>query len=60
MDSYGVMTIKRLMTDVVRLVLTANISKAIVTPHDKTPKLPMSNADIDQIIANINSLRLAG
>lgn len=41
------------------LTLRQPISRAIATPHDKMPKLPLSNADVDHIIAYINSLRSA-
>jgi tetratricopeptide (TPR) repeat protein len=41
------------------LTLREPISRAIATPHDKMPKLPLSNAQVDQIIAYINSLRPA-
>ena len=41
------------------LALRQPISRAIATPHDKMPKLPLSNADVDHIIAYINSLRSA-
>jgi tetratricopeptide (TPR) repeat protein len=39
------------------LSLRAPISRAIATPHDKMPKLPLSEQEVDQIIAYINSLR---
>jgi len=41
------------------LTLRQPISRAIATPHDKMPKLPLSNAQVDQIIAYINSLKSA-
>ncbi len=41
------------------LALRAPISRAIATPHDQMPKLSLSNAEIDQMIAYINSLRPA-
>lgn len=39
------------------LTLRAPISRAIATPHDKMPKLPLSTSQIDRIIAYINSLK---
>lgn len=39
------------------LTLREPISRAIVEPHDKMPKLLLSNTEIDQIIAYINSLK---
>jgi tetratricopeptide (TPR) repeat protein len=39
------------------LTLRQPITRAIATPHDKMPKLPLSDAEVDQIIAYINSLR---
>lgn len=41
------------------LALRDPITRAIATPHDRMPKLPLSNAEIDTIIAYINSLRPA-
>ena len=38
------------------LALRAPITRAIATPHDAMPKLPLSDADVDRIIAYINSL----
>ena len=39
------------------LALREPVTRAIATPHDRMPKLPLTNAEIDQIIAYINSLR---
>lgn len=39
------------------LALREPISRAIATPHDRMPKLPLTTAEVDQIIAYINSLR---
>jgi len=39
------------------LALRQPITRAIATPHDKMPKLPLSDAEVDQIIAYINSLQ---
>ena len=39
------------------LALREPISRAVATPHDRMPKLPLTNAEIDQVIAYINSLR---
>lgn len=39
------------------LALRQPISRAIATPHDRMPKLPLSNTDIDLMITYINSLR---
>lgn len=41
------------------LALRDPISRAIATPHDRMPKLPLSDAEVDTIIAYINSLRPA-
>ena len=41
------------------LALREPISRAIATPHDRMPQLSLSNAEIDQMIAYINSLRPA-
>lgn len=41
------------------LALREPITRAIATPHDRMPKLPLSNAEVDQVIAYINSLRPA-
>lgn len=41
------------------LALRAPITRAIATPHDRMPKLPLSGAEVDKIIAYINSLRPA-
>jgi len=38
------------------LALRAPIARAIATPHDRMPKLPLSDGDVDRIIAYINSL----
>ena len=38
------------------LALRAPITRAIATPHDRMPKLPLSDSDVDKIIAYINSL----
>ena len=38
------------------LALRAPITRAIATPHDRMPKLPLSDGDVDSIIAYINSL----
>ena len=38
------------------LALRAPIARAIATPHDRMPKLPLSDSDVDRIIAYINSL----
>ncbi|MGI9522260.1 MAG: tetratricopeptide repeat protein [Hyphomicrobiaceae bacterium] len=39
------------------LALRTPISRAIATPHDAMPKLPLTNKQIDQVIAYINSLK---
>ncbi len=39
------------------LNLRKPISRAIAEPHDKMPRLLLSNTEIDQVIAYINSLR---
>ncbi|MGI9524865.1 MAG: c-type cytochrome [Hyphomicrobiaceae bacterium] len=39
------------------LSLRASMSRAIVKPHDAMPKRQLSAAEIDQLIANISSLR---
>ena len=41
------------------LALRDPITRAIATPHDRMPKLPLSDAEVDKIIAYINSLRPA-
>ncbi len=38
------------------LALRAPVSRAIATPHDRMPKLPLKDDDVDRIIAYINSL----
>ena len=38
------------------LALRAPIARAIATPHDRMPKLALSDGDVDKIIAYINSL----
>ena len=41
------------------LALRTPITRAIATPHDRMPKLPLSESEIDSIIAYINSLPTA-
>jgi len=39
------------------LALRRPITRAIATPHDKMPKIPLSNDQVDEMIAYINSLQ---
>ena len=39
------------------LALRQPISRAVVTPHDDMPKLQLSDIQVDQIVAYINSLK---